>query len=171
MIKEGGKAPERILIADDEEVIRTLLQRVLIGAGYSVVATANGKEALDKMSQLKVKLVLLDNRMPGMSGMEVLQEITAHWPDTCVIMVSAVLDTQTAAKAMKLGAYDYIPKPFDLNTVIRTVQRAIETRDILSENGLYRFDFKKRAGEQRERLQPQFARPGEVTPEHSLSHK
>ena len=115
----------RILVVDDEVAVRLVLQRILEGLGYHVVTAANGQEALDKMSQLNIRVALLDIMMPGMSGLEVLQQISTNWPDTCVLMVTAVADTQTAIEAMKLGAYDYITKPFMRDDVARKVQEAI----------------------------------------------
>ena len=115
----------RILVVDDEVAVRLVLQRILEGLGYHVVTAANGQEALDKMSQLNIRIALLDIMMPGISGMEVLQQITTNWPETCVLMVTAVADAQTAIEAMKLGAYDYITKPFMRDDVARKVQEAI----------------------------------------------
>ena len=115
----------RILVVDDEVAVRLVLQRILEGLGYHVVTAANGQEALDKMPQLNIRVALLDIMMPGMSGLEVLQQISTNWPDTCVLMVTAVADTQTAIEAMKLGAYDYITKPFMRDDVARKVQEAI----------------------------------------------
>ncbi len=115
----------RILVVDDEPAVRLVLQRILEGLGYHVVTAANGQEALDKIPQLNIRVVLLDIMMPGMSGMEVLQQITTNWPETCVIMVTAVADAQTAIEAMKLGAYDYITKPFMRDDVAQKVQEAI----------------------------------------------
>ncbi|MEE8598935.1 MAG: response regulator [Dehalococcoidales bacterium] len=115
----------RILVVDDEVAVRLVLQRILEGLGYHVVTAANGQEALDKMPQLNIGVALLDIMMPGMSGMEVLQQITTNWPETCVIMVTAVADAQTAIEAMKLGAYDYITKPFMRDDVAQKVQEAI----------------------------------------------
>ncbi|MEE9399363.1 MAG: response regulator [Dehalococcoidales bacterium] len=115
----------RILVVDDEVAVRLVLQRILEGLGYHVVTAANGQEALDKIPQLNIRVVLLDIMMPGMSGMEVLQQITTNWPETCVIMVTAVADAQTATEAMKLGAYDYITKPFMRDDVAQKVQEAI----------------------------------------------
>ncbi len=121
----------RILFVDEEEPVRNLLQRVLKEAGYDVVTATNGQEALDKVSQLNVGVVLLDIKMPGMSGMEVLQQITTNWPETCVVMATAAGDAQTAVEAMKAGAYDYITKPFNRDDVVLKVQKAIEKRDLL----------------------------------------
>ncbi len=90
-----------------------------------------GQEALDKVSRLNVGIVLLDIKMPEMSGIEVLQQITTNWPETCVVMVTAAGDAETAVEAMKAGASDYITKPFNRDDVVLKVQKAIEKRDLL----------------------------------------
>ncbi|MFC1943007.1 sigma-54-dependent transcriptional regulator [Chloroflexota bacterium] len=160
-----------ILIVDDEEGVRNLLQRTMEEAGYDVVTAANGQEALDKVSQLKVELVLSDIKMPVMSGIEVLQWLTANRPDTCVVMVTAVADTQTAVEAMKLGAYDYITKPFKLDEVVLKVRRAIEKRDLSLENERHRLDLEERVTEQAQQLQQQFVELVEtLAREHKLMY-
>ncbi|MFC1949612.1 response regulator transcription factor [Chloroflexota bacterium] len=120
----------QVLVADDEETVRQLLQRILKEAGYDVVTAANGQETLDKVATLRPELALLDIKMPGLSGIDVLKQITVNWPETCVVMATAVVDTQTAVDAMKIGAYDYVTKPFgasELLARVRAVLRRVET--------------------------------------------
>jgi len=168
MVGELGK----VLVVDDEETVRNLLQRMLEEAGYNVVTAANGQEALDKVSQLKIELVLLDIKMPGMSGIEVLRQLTTNWPETCVVMATAVADAETAVEAMKLGAYDYITKPFNRDDVVLKVRRAMEKRELLLENERHRLELEKRVGEQAERLRQQFAELVEtLAREHKLLYK
>ncbi len=121
----------RVLVVDDEEMIRNLLQRILKEVGYDVATAANGQEALAKIAELKPGVVLLDIKMPDMSGMEVLQQIRTNWPETCVVMATAAADVQTAVEAMTKGAYDYITKPFNQDDLLLKVQRAVEKRDYL----------------------------------------
>ena len=116
---------EGVLVVDDEEAVRDLLQRVLKEAGYGVVTAADGQEALYKVSLGEAKVVLLDINMPGMSGIEVLRKLAADRTDYCVIMVTADADLDTAIGALKIGAYDYITKPFDRDDVKQKVQQAI----------------------------------------------
>lgn len=159
----------RLLVVDDEESVRNLLQRILQGAGYTVDTAADGREVLAKISELEIAVVLLDIKMPGMSGMEVLQQLTANRPDICVVMVTAVADLQTAVESMKLGAYDYITKPFNQNDVVLKVRKALETRHLLLENERRRFELEERVGEQAERLQQLFAElVGTLAREHKL---
>lgn len=115
----------KILAVDDEETVRTLFQRILQAAGYDVITAANGKEALSVIAGGGIDVALLDIKMPGLSGVEVLSKIRADELDLCVIMVTAVSDVQVAVEAMKLGAYDYITKPFDQEEVLRKIRQAL----------------------------------------------
>ena len=120
------KEQVRLLVVDDEEAVRNLLQRILEGAGYQVTTAANGREALYQVSLGETDVVLLDIKMPEMSGIEVLSKLATDSPDICAIMVTSVVDTETAVEAMKLGAYDYILKPFNRDNVLQKVLGAIE---------------------------------------------
>jgi len=146
----------RVLVVDDEEGVRNLLQRILEGVGYQVTTAANGKEALYKVSLGETKLVLLDVKMPEMSGLEVLSKLTAESPDICAIMVTSVVETETAVEAMKLGAYDYILKPFDQDDVLRKVLGAIERwKRQLREKHRY-LELQKSITEKTQLMQEQF---------------
>ncbi len=137
-----------------------------------MVTAADGQEALDKMSELEIEVVLLDIKMPVMSGIEVLKQLTAYYPDTCVIMVTAVGDAQTAVETMKLGAYDYIIKPFKPADMVLTVQRAIEKRNLWLENKRQRVKLEKRISEQTKQLQELFAELVEtLAREHKLLYR
>ncbi len=146
----------RILIVDDEEVVRNVLQRILKEAGYDVTTATDGGNAIDILYQEEHEVVLLDIKMPGMTGIEVLAKLTAEWPDICVIMITAVVDAQTAVKAMKLGALDYITKPFDQNDVIQKVGEAItKWHQQLRDQRQY-LELKEKFREQTQRMQSQF---------------
>ena len=146
----------KVLVVDDEESVRTLLQRILEGAGYQVTTTASGKEALYKVSLGKTEVVLLDIKMPEMSGIEVLSKLTADSPDICAIMVTSVAETETAVEAMKLGAYDYILKPFDRDDVLQKVLEAIERwKRQLQEKYRY-LELQKSITEKTQLMQEQF---------------
>ena len=147
---------KRVLVVDDENSVLDLLSRTLEGAGYEVFTATDGQDAFGKVLQHRIGVVLLDITMPGMSGMEVLKQITDHWPDTCVIMVTATADTGTAVEAMKMGAYDYITKPFNRDDVILRVNKAIEKRNLRLQDQQYKLDLQKRIGDQTKRLQEQF---------------
>ena len=146
----------KILVADDEEAVRNLLQRILGEAGYEVTTAANGQDALYKVSLGEAEVVLLDIKMPGMSGMEVLRKLTADSPDFCVIMVTAVADMQTAIEALKTGAYDYITKPFDRDDVKQKVAKAVGIwKRRLQEKHRY-FEMQKSITQKTQQMQEQF---------------
>jgi DNA-binding response OmpR family regulator len=128
------EAKGTILIVDDEEAIRGILCRKLETDGYNCEVAADGKEALWKAFMKDFDLVLMDIKMPGLSGMEALPQLVTNHPDTCVIMMTAVVDTETAVQAMKLGACDYVTKPFDLDDLGMRVQKALERRKLILEN-------------------------------------
>lgn len=162
----------RILAVDDEEVVRNLLQRTLAEAGYDVTTVADGEEALSAVSQGEVEVVLLDIKMPGMSGIEVLGKLTTDWPDICVIVVTAVVDTQTAIEALKMGAYDYITKPFNRDNVVRKVQEAIEKCNYQLQDRRRYLQLKESITEQTQRMQEQFMELlNSLTREQKLLHK
>ncbi len=153
MILEKGV----ILIADDEESIRTLLRLTLEGAGYKVVTATDGQEALEKVSQGGVALALLDISMPRMSGMEVLHSLRAKYPDCGVVMVTGAVEIEPAVAAMKLGAYDYVTKPLNPDDLAERVQKALERRDLEMLAKRQRAYVEERLGEQTERVQFHFA--------------
>ena len=117
-----------VLIVDDEVMIRDNLERLLKPSGYETVVAASGEEALGIVKLREFDIVLLDIRMPGISGMEVLGHLHSDQPDTAIIMVTALADVTTAVDAMKAGAYDYITKPFNLDDVLIRVEKAREKR-------------------------------------------
>jgi len=137
-----------ILIVDDEEPIRNAVSRKLQAEGYNCVTAADGKEALWKASMQDFALVLLDIKMPGMSGMEVLSRVIIDHPDTSVVMITAVGNSQTAVEAMKLGAYDYVTKPFNLDDLVMRVERALERRGLVLENREYQLRLEQRVEQQ-----------------------
>ncbi|MEE8470015.1 MAG: response regulator [Dehalococcoidia bacterium] len=129
---DGPKAS--ILLVDDEESVRTAVSRTLQAENYNCVLAASGKEALKKASKQDFDVVLLDVKMPGLSGIEVLPRIIRKHPDTVVIMATAVVDLQTAVEALNLGACDYMTKPFDMNDLIIRVERALEGKRLVRQN-------------------------------------
>jgi len=122
-----GKS-QHILIVDDEGVIRRILNHRLSDEGYICDEAENANQALNKLSQSPAELVILDIKMPGKSGIELLPELKVKYPDTMVIMATATADIQTAIQCMKTGAYDYFTKPFALDEVVLSVERALEKR-------------------------------------------
>ena len=145
-----------ILIVDDEDAIRSLLHKKLTSEGYRCREAASAEQALDKLKNSIVELVLLDIRMPGKSGLELLPEIKASRPDTAVIMATATIDTKVAIQCMKQGAYDYITKPFELDEVVISVGRAFEKRRLELENKDYQQHLEDKVVEQAEKIRASF---------------
>ena len=106
-----GPSSKTALIVDDEESVRDLLSQQLKRLGYDSKAAPNGQEALEQVAHQKFDLVMLDMRMPGMSGLEVLRQLRQSYPGTCVVMLSAVVDAEITASALNLGADDFVTKP------------------------------------------------------------
>jgi len=123
----------RVLIVDDEESVRWALRKALERAGYQVDLTAEGPAGLAAAAEPEVELVLLDVRLPGQDGLEVLREIRRRRPDLPVIMMTAYGTLQVAVEAMKLGAYDYIGKPFDVDEVLLVTEKALRAQALTRE--------------------------------------
>jgi CheY-like chemotaxis protein len=119
-----------ILVVDDEEPIRNVIARKLELVGHNCTVAADAREAIEKTFMQEFDLMLVDVKMPGMSGMEVLSHAAANHPDTGVIMITAVGDNRIAVEAKKKGAYDYVTKPFDLDDLELRVSRALERRGL-----------------------------------------
>ncbi|MCA9519873.1 MAG: response regulator, partial [Myxococcales bacterium] len=141
-----------VLIIDDEDVIRAILQRKLELSGYSVVTAASAEEAVKYLAVTEFDLVLTDINMPGRSGIEILGQIREQYPHTAVILVTAVSDADTAIAAMKSGAYDYLVKPFNLEEVTLSIERALEKRQLLLENIDYQLNLERRVRERTSQL-------------------
>jgi len=124
----------RILIVDDEEIVVRSCLRILSGDKFEVDVANNGLEALIKVGEQDYDMLILDIMMPKMNGIEVLQRVKETHPDIDVIMITGLNEIDTAVKAMKLGAFDYLPKPFDPEEFELVVERAFERRQLLQEN-------------------------------------
>jgi len=115
-----------LLIVDDEDLVRWSLKERLTASGYAIVESGTAAGALDRMSG-EIDLVLLDFRLPDGDGLTVLRTIKAQWPDTPVILMTAYSTVQNAVEAMRLGAYHYVNKPFNLDEVALIAEKALET--------------------------------------------
>ncbi|MBI4417192.1 MAG: sigma-54-dependent Fis family transcriptional regulator, partial [Ignavibacteriales bacterium] len=124
----------RILLVDDEKDITFLLQTEFEDlAEFDVSVAYNGTEAINLVQSNLYDVVLLDIKMPRVGGIEVLKFIREHSPTTQVIMLTNVVDMKTAFETVKLGAYDFISKPYESEQLLATVQRAIERRKFMIE--------------------------------------
>lgn len=129
----------RLLIVDDEKNIRQSLATFLDSCGHQVKTAESGREALATLSrQGNFDLVLSDYRMAEMNGLELLTEIKRRYPDTVVILMTAYATVANAVAAMKAGAYDYLTKPFSLDQIQHVVERALEVKELRSENRILR---------------------------------
>ncbi|TAK43410.1 MAG: sigma-54-dependent Fis family transcriptional regulator [Betaproteobacteria bacterium] len=124
----------RILVVDDEEIVVRSCLRILGGGDYAVDAARNGAEALQKIGSTAYDVIILDIMMPQIDGLEVLQRVKEAHPDVEIVMVTGLSQIETAVRSMKLGAFDYLPKPFDPDELKRVVERALERRRLLQEN-------------------------------------
>src|SRR5574341_2198803 len=123
-----------ILIVDDEESITYLLKTEFEELREFDVDTAlNGAEAINLIQAKPYDLVLLDVKMPRVGGMEVLKYVKEHSPSTQAIMLTNVVDVKIAIETIKLGAYDFVSKPYDVDQLFATVRRALEHRQLLIE--------------------------------------
>jgi response regulator RpfG family c-di-GMP phosphodiesterase len=125
---------EKILIVDDEPNVRSILLRHLEEEGSECVASPNALDALDKMKTQSFALVISDIMMPGMSGIEFLRLVKKQHPETAFIMITGLMDINTAVDSLRIGAFDFITKPFELPALRRAVDRALERRRLLMEN-------------------------------------
>jgi CheY-like chemotaxis protein len=117
----------RVLVVDDEPDAVELLQEFLTGKGYEVVSAFNGEEAIRRVKADRPHLILLDVRMPGMTGLEVLKQVRQIDQEVGVIMVTAVNEEETGRQALALGAFDYIVKPLDLTYLERSLWYKVTT--------------------------------------------
>ncbi|MGA7079345.1 MAG: HD domain-containing phosphohydrolase [Terriglobales bacterium] len=130
---------DRILVVDDEETIREIVCSMLGGAHFQTRQAANGVEALAILgSGEEFDLVLSDLMMAEMDGIALLERIKERYPDVPVVMVTTVHDISVALQAIRNGAYDYLPKPFEREQLLATVRRALENRRLKRENDAYR---------------------------------
>jgi len=123
---------KKVLVADDEAIILKVIHQELINEGYEVDIVHDGEEACTKVREKKYDLVILDNKMPKVNGIDVLKKIKKFNPKIVVIMMTAFGTINNAVEAMKFGAYDYLTKPFDNNDLINKVSQAFKIADNLT---------------------------------------
>ncbi len=136
----------RILIVDDEQSMRELLSIMLRKEGFDVVTADNGESAIRAVQADIYDLVITDIRMPNIDGIDLLRAVKEISPETVVIVITAYATTETAVDALKLGAYDYITKPFKNEEIKLVVQKALEKRLLRKENILLRREIETRVG-------------------------
>src|SRR5512134_3600504 len=143
---EGGMTMEKsvhIMVVDDEEIVRDSLGSWLEEDGYSVEAVESGKKALERLPAKAWDLMLVDLKMPGMDGIQLMEEVHKIQPDMLVIIMTAYATVDTAVKAMKKGAYDYFVKPFNPDDISLTIRKIVDHHKLVQENLFLRKELKK----------------------------
>jgi DNA-binding NtrC family response regulator len=146
--QKEGKVEKRILVVDDDVLMKEFLNETLTRKKYSVDLASTGQEALKMMKQKEYDVILSDIRMPQLGGMDVLKATKNFLPDAKVILITAYATVENAVEAMKLGAFDYIMKPFSADAIEVAIEKAFEHKRLVLENrmlksqiaGQYRFE-------------------------------
>ena len=136
----------RVLVADDERSMRDLLAIMLKQAGHDVALAEGGAEAIEALKREPFDLIVTDLRMREVDGLAVLRAAKEHSPQTVVLMITAFASTETAVEAMKLGAYDYITKPFKMDEVKLTIANALERKRLQDENQALKRQLRRERG-------------------------
>lgn len=136
-----------LLIVDDEEYLRTLLENELGDSDeFTVDTAADGSQAINKIQQKVYDVLLLDIKMPRVSGIEVLQFVQEYSPTTQVIILTNYADIKTAIQTIKMGAYDFLAKPYDIDELFNTIHRAIERKELFIDNKLMKSELVRKGG-------------------------
>ena len=146
----------RCLVVDDEPRLRRVLVRLLEGEGFTCAEAGSGVEALKELEQAPAPLVISDLRMPEMDGVTLLREIVVRWPDTAVIVVTAVAEVESAVACLQMVGLDYVAKPFHLDEVRARVSQALDKRRLLTENRSYQKNLEERVEAQARRIEELF---------------
>jgi response regulator RpfG family c-di-GMP phosphodiesterase len=152
---EGASAVD-CLVVDDEPRLRQVLVHLMRNDGFRCYEAGNGLEAIEILQHQPVTLVLSDLRMPRMDGIELLRQVRARWPDTAMVMITAVADVEVAVSCLSIGAMDYLTKPFHLEEVRARVAQALEKRRLILENRDYQNRLEQRVAAQARRLEELF---------------
>jgi putative two-component system response regulator len=148
--------PPRCLIVDDEPRLRQVLMHLMRNDGFECVEAQNGEEAIAVLERQPVTLVMSDLRMPQLDGIALLREIRGRWPDTAVVLITAVADVEVAVSCLAVGAMDYLTKPFHLEEVRARVAQALEKRRLVLENRGYQESLQEKVAVQARRLEELF---------------
>jgi len=148
-----GPQKPRILIVDDEAPIRRILSKLLTEQGYECSAAANAVEAKEKLARESFDLLLCDVRMPGESGLELVEEVMPSFPDMPVVFISGVNDPKVAQMALERGAYGYILKPFKLNEVVIQVANALRRKELEALHRIHMRELERKVDERTQELQ------------------
>ena len=159
MIRDlAGAAAKAVdcLVVDDEPRLRQVLVHLMKNDGFRCFEAGNGMEAIEVLERQPMTLVMSDLRMPKMDGIELLKQVRSRWPDTAMVMITAVADVEVAVSCLAIGAMDYLTKPFHLEEVRARVKQALEKRRLVLENRDYQELLEERVAEQARRLEELF---------------
>jgi DNA-binding NtrC family response regulator len=143
-MRRPGLEDVKILVVDDEDYMREIVRQALEGSGYAVEEAANGGTALEMMRKYPYDVVITDLRLPEVAGEKLLQEALTISPETIVIIMTGYGNIQTAVDAIRQGAYDYLPKPFQLDEMVMRVEKGLQERRLKSENSLLRSELQEK---------------------------
>jgi two-component system, NtrC family, response regulator AtoC len=138
------KRNAKILVVDDEDYMREVVHTALDTAGYEVEEAADGKAALGMLRQYPYNVIITDLRLPGATGEIILKEAISLYPETVVIVMTGFGNIQSAVEAIRKGAYDYLPKPFQLDELVVRVDKGLEEQQLKSENRLLKDELQDR---------------------------
>jgi len=155
---EGNPAGLRVLVVDDEEFMRSIVRQRLEMAGYHVEEACSGEEALDRLGYGRYSVLLTDIRMPGMDGVTLLGEWAKRSPETVGVVMSASTELGTAVSALKIGACDYITKPFNFDVLLVTIENALRKKDIERQLQDYQMNLEKKVKEQTDVINSMYVR-------------
>ncbi len=133
-MREIDKNDVRILVVDDEDYMREIVRRALEDAEFQVEEAADGTTAIGMIRQYPYDVIITDLRLPGVPGEKILQEALTIFPETIVIIMTGFGNIQTAVEAIRMGAFDYLPKPFQLDEMVMRVEKGLKERQLQQEN-------------------------------------
>jgi DNA-binding NtrC family response regulator len=136
----------KILVVDDEQIVLKSCRKILEGGGHEVFTALSGQEAFELLKREPIDLVITDVKMPEIDGMQVLERVKTEYPDILVIIITGYSTVQSAVQAMKLGAFDYVPKPFTPDEVLVVVDKALEKKSLIHENIYLRKELEAKYG-------------------------
>ncbi|HEU4995158.1 MAG TPA: HD domain-containing phosphohydrolase [Gemmatimonadaceae bacterium] len=144
------------LVVDDEPRLRQVLVHLMRNDGFTCHEASNGIEAIEVLQRSPIALILSDLRMPRMDGIELLKQVRTRWPDTAMVLITAVADVEVGVSCLATGAMDYLTKPFHLEEVRARVRQALEKRRLVLENRDYQEHLEQRVAVQARRLEELF---------------
>jgi response regulator RpfG family c-di-GMP phosphodiesterase len=156
MSADAEPTTSHCLIVDDEPRLRQVLVHLMRTGGFDCAEAANGEEAIAHLERHPAMLVITDLRMPKMDGIELLRQVRERWPDTAIVMITAVSDVDVAVSCLAMGAMDYLMKPFHLEEVRARVGQALDKRRLLIENRGYHESLQAKVAIQARRLEELF---------------